>query len=569
MNRLRGLGSGGKWLVGVATAAVAVALVPAAGAVVLPADVARSCWFQTNAPDASLDSGDWYTNTGTGTTERLHRFYITIPDGAAFPVTIRVLDAESRVGPAGHDEVIGQRDPTRFELTRPDGTKVTREFKAGAADASVFATVVTAAHGPGTYVLTSETGDGTPGSNDDENAFLVEVTPDGRGTLTRADDVDVSFLQATIACTESRSSLSLRYHVPEGATTTTMRNFDLDSPGRVVGPLEYVAPDGSAVPGTMSANAIWNGPGGDMNQGGDVVPIAPDAAGLWTIVVFGLDASNQVAFEAWAGETPLPLSLTFRPNNVAPTASLHAPDAVDEGAPFAISFLDVTDPDSDPTDLRFFFDCGDTLFQGPLVDPSRECRAGNDGTATVRGSVADGDGGQTDYSATVAVANVPPSYTPPKQRTVPLRPRASVRLGRFADPGPDAPWLAEVDWGDGTAGATRTLGSAGPLPILKHRFPRTGLRSVTVRLTDDHDSVEQSFVLRVRRLCVVPRLVGRKLGAARKAMRNVDCRIGRIRYAPTRRGKVGRVVSQRPVAGKIRPRGKRVNLVVGKPRGAR
>ena len=32
MNHLRGLGSGGKWLVGIATAAVAVALVPAAGA---------------------------------------------------------------------------------------------------------------------------------------------------------------------------------------------------------------------------------------------------------------------------------------------------------------------------------------------------------------------------------------------------------------------------------------------------------------------------------------------------------------------------------------------------------
>ena len=129
--------------------------------------------------------------------------------------------------------------------------------------------------------------------------------------------------------------------------------------------------------------------------------------------------------------------------------------------------------------------------------------------------------------------------------------------------------MAGIDWGHGSAVATRMLDSTGPLPVLKHRFPRTGLSSITVTLADDRDSVEQTFDLRVRRLCVVPRLVGRRLGAARTAIRNVDCRLGAIRYARTGRGKVGRVVSQRPAAGKIRPRGTRVNLVVGKPRGSR
>src|SRR5207247_1357814 len=89
--------------VGVVTA-VAVLTAPEARAISLPNDLAANCWFQTNGRDVPITSGDWYTSTATSSTDHRHLFQIGIPAGAAFPVTVTVIDAESTVG-ADHDEV--------------------------------------------------------------------------------------------------------------------------------------------------------------------------------------------------------------------------------------------------------------------------------------------------------------------------------------------------------------------------------------------------------------------------------------------------------------------------------
>ena len=62
--------------------------------------------------------------------------------------------------------------------------------------------------------------------------------------------------------------------------------------------------------------------------------------------------------------------------------------------------------------------------------------------------------------------------------------------------------------------------------------------------------------------CVVPRVVGLRLGTARKRIRRAHCRVGRVRRAYSRR--VGRVLAQSPRAGARRPAGTRVNLLVGR-----
>src|SRR6266511_3498651 len=64
--------------------------------------------------------------------------------------------------------------------------------------------------------------------------------------------------------------------------------------------------------------------------------------------------------------------------------------------------------------------------------------------------------------------------------------------------------------------------------------------------------------------CRVPRVIGLRLAAARTRIRRANCRVGRVRRARSRR--VGRVLAQRPRAGVRRPRGTRVNLVVGSRR---
>jgi peptidoglycan/xylan/chitin deacetylase (PgdA/CDA1 family) len=66
------------------------------------------------------------------------------------------------------------------------------------------------------------------------------------------------------------------------------------------------------------------------------------------------------------------------------------------------------------------------------------------------------------------------------------------------------------------------------------------------------------------RRCVVPRLVGRALGQARRMLLRAGCRPGKIsrRFSNAARG---RVVAQRPRTGARRPAGARVNIVVAKP----
>jgi Tol biopolymer transport system component len=62
--------------------------------------------------------------------------------------------------------------------------------------------------------------------------------------------------------------------------------------------------------------------------------------------------------------------------------------------------------------------------------------------------------------------------------------------------------------------------------------------------------------------CRVPKVVGKRLGTARTRIRRAHCSVGRVRRTRSRR--VGRVIAQSPRAGVRRPRGARVNLVVGR-----
>jgi beta-lactam-binding protein with PASTA domain len=62
--------------------------------------------------------------------------------------------------------------------------------------------------------------------------------------------------------------------------------------------------------------------------------------------------------------------------------------------------------------------------------------------------------------------------------------------------------------------------------------------------------------------CIVPRLIGLKLARAKTKIRRAHCTVGRVQR--TRSRLVGRVVAQSPQAGKRRPRGFRVTIVVGR-----
>jgi len=89
--------------------------------------------------------------------------------------------------------------------------------------------------------------------------------------------------------------------------------------------------------------------------------------------------------------------------NVAPTATFVVPTTVDVFSPIPLALMGANDPAAADV-LSFAFDCGSGF--GPAgASSSASCPTSQLGTRTVRGRVADDDGGSTEYTATVAVVD--------------------------------------------------------------------------------------------------------------------------------------------------------------------
>lgn len=73
-----------------------------------------------------------------------------------------------------------------------------------------------------------------------------------------------------------------------------------------------------------------------------------------------------------------------------------------------------------------------------------------------------------------------------------------------------------------------------------------------------------SVTLPKQKPCVVPRLVGRRLAAARKALKNADCRVGKITRRKSSSVPNGVVIATRPKRRSRRTAGARVALVVSR-----
>jgi hypothetical protein len=78
-------------------------------------------------------------------------------------------------------------------------------------------------------------------------------------------------------------------------------------------------------------------------------------------------------------------------------------------------------------------------------------------------------------------------------------------------------------------------------------------------------NVEARFERPGTSVCRVPRVVGRRLAAARTRIRKANCAVGRVRSRYARRAR-GIVIAQTPRAGTRKARGARVHLVVSRGR---
>jgi beta-lactam-binding protein with PASTA domain len=64
----------------------------------------------------------------------------------------------------------------------------------------------------------------------------------------------------------------------------------------------------------------------------------------------------------------------------------------------------------------------------------------------------------------------------------------------------------------------------------------------------------------------VPKLVGKSLAAAKRALKNNHCRVGKVSYAYSNKHKKGIVSSQSRRPGKVLARNAKVNVVVSRGR---
>jgi hypothetical protein len=64
--------------------------------------------------------------------------------------------------------------------------------------------------------------------------------------------------------------------------------------------------------------------------------------------------------------------------------------------------------------------------------------------------------------------------------------------------------------------------------------------------------------------CVVPELRGLKLRKAKRKLRKAHCRAGKVRKVRSKKAKKGRVIKTKPAAGKRKPAGTRVKLIVAR-----
>ncbi len=276
--------------------------------------------FQTSGPSRDAGVGDWYTTNQAGKTGgyQSHRFFVNITEAdiaaANGSLTISIIDAGSN-GP--RDEVDGgligtggaNPDPTRFQLLGPTGAIISSQIPPNgtpAAPSNISFPPITI---PGVYTITSETGaspisgDATPSLNDDDNGFQISI-PGVTNLL-------IGQLFGTFQ-QDTGGAITVPFYafVPPSSTNLFLRNFDLDNGGTVT----YTSPTGVVTAGTNSDNAVWNN-GGDLNNGGDSIPVAGLAnTGIWTITLNNYTSNNQALLQANLGTAPgLPIPLFDRP----------------------------------------------------------------------------------------------------------------------------------------------------------------------------------------------------------------------------------------------------------------
>lgn len=254
-------------------------------------------------------------------------------------------------------------------------------------------------------------------------------------------------------------------------------------------PVEFKFSASDVSEADTKAGFTWTVSWGDGSPNTTLVGVSP----VSTSHVFDDNGDYQVTLTVidQDGGASLPAQVTVPIANVAPTVELSIPAAGEEGSSLSFSAV-VTDPSSADTAHGFDFtwDFGDG--SPPVVGRNLnrvEHTYVDDGTYTVSLTVKDKDGGATTETATMVVANVPP--------TVFLGSDLELRRGEVfsiaasaTDPGANDTLTYEWSFGDGTSATG---------PTVSHSYSEFGEYTITVVVRDgDGGEASDSIVARVR-----------------------------------------------------------------------
>lgn len=179
--------------------------------------------------------------------------------------------------------------------------------------------------------------------------------------------------------------------------------------------------------------------------------------------------------------------------NVAPVAAyLSATGSMVEGGTVTLRLVSQTDVPADMTaGLTYSFDVNnDGVFEVTGRSPSLSRVFANDGSYTLRARVTDKDGGFSDYTTTVVVANAAPLLSGVTSSAAALGSAVEgtnvTVSGSFTDPGALDRHTAVIDWGDGTTSVATVSESNGRGSLSGvHAYAQGGVYSISVRLSDN------------------------------------------------------------------------------------
>lgn len=233
-----------------------------------------------------------------------------------------------------------------------------------------------------------------------------------------------------------------------------------------------------------------------LNQTGDLgaVPHAYEQDGRYEVSLRLTDSLGAEAEGHFAVDV----------RNVAPTIDrLGLAPQVFQGDTASLS-LDFTDPGLLDT-FSLSIDWGDgeqskaSLAAGVRSFAESHVFGGHPGSRLVTVTITD-QGGDTSFRTTsIQVLNVAPSVTSTEVQDAVEGSPAPISLGRLSDPGPDAPWTINVNWGDGSPAQVLMVTQTGDLGSLLHTYEKDGPYTVTLGVTDDFGAASlASFSVDVR-----------------------------------------------------------------------